>query len=98
MIEIKSGLNKQREKTQIWQILGQIIFDRGKLVSFKISYADLDQEILNDTSRLFQMRESNLERLIDFKNIKGLKLIHMIRKVFYTEIKKGTKLHSCVKS
>ena len=74
MIEIKSGLNKQREKNQIWQILGEIIFDRSKLVSFKISYADLDPEILNETSRLFLMRESNLERLIDFKNIKFLKL------------------------
>ena len=62
------------KKNQIWQILGEIIFDRSKLVSFKISYADLDPEILNETSRLFQMRESNLERLIDFKNIKFLKL------------------------
>ena len=74
MIEIKSGLNKQREKTQIWQILAQIIFDRSKLVSFKISYVELDPEILNESSRLFQMRESNLERLIDCKNIKSLKL------------------------
>ena len=62
------------KKNQIWQILGEIIFDRSKLVSFKISYADLDPEILNETSRLFQMRESNLERLIDLKNLKFLKM------------------------